>query len=143
MNTSLVPRFRRRSGGFTLIELLIVVSVVGVLAAIAIPTYDNSVRKSRRGQAKADIVEAAQSMERFYSVNGSYAGKTLKQIHGADQSPRTGPAQYSLSLVADARTFTITATPSTASGQSKDACGTLTLDHKGAKTAAKEEGCWN
>lgn len=143
MNARISHGARSRSGGFTLIELMIVVTVIGVIAAIAIPTYDSSVRKARRGQAKADLVEAAQMMERYYTLNRSYSGKTLKQIFGSEQSPRSGVAHYTLSLVSDAKSFTITATPSTATGQSKDQCETLTLDHKGAKTAAKSEGCWN
>ncbi|MDW7601742.1 prepilin-type N-terminal cleavage/methylation domain-containing protein, partial [Stenotrophomonas maltophilia] len=58
----------RLARGFTLIELMIVVAVVAILAAIAYPSYSEHVRKSRRAQAKADLVEYAQLAERFHTV---------------------------------------------------------------------------
>ena len=66
-----------RSGrvrGFTLIELMITVAIIAIIVAIAVPSYQDSVRKSRRGQVKADITELAQRAERFHSVNNSYVG---------------------------------------------------------------------
>jgi type IV pilus assembly protein PilE len=53
---------RQRVLGFTLIELMIVVAVVAVLAAIALPSYNDALRKSRRAQAKADLVEYLKSL---------------------------------------------------------------------------------
>lgn len=133
----------QRSAGFTLIELMIVVAVIGILVAIAVPTYQDSVRKSRRGQAQADLAEAAQAMERYYTVNGKYTGKTLKEIAGFDQSPRsTGTAYYSLSLQADTRSYTVTATPASGSDQSQDKCGTMSVDATGKKTAKSSDYCW-
>lgn len=132
-----------RSAGFTLIELMIVVAVIAILVAVAVPTYQDSVRKSRRGQAQADLVEASQAMERYYTVNGKYTGKTLKEIAGFDQSPRgNGTAYYSLSLQADTRSYTVTATPSSGSDQSQDKCGTMSVDATGKKTAKSTDYCW-
>jgi len=142
MNT-LQSRSARRNRGFTLIELMIVVTVLGILVGVAVPVYSDSVRKARRGQAKSDMVEAAQLMERRYTLNGKYDGKTLKQILGSDQSPRTGTAHYTLTMQSDAKSFTIRATPSTATGQNKDKCGEMTLNQIGTKTAASTDGCWD
>ncbi len=126
--------------GFTLIELMIVVAVVGILAAIAVPSYNDSVRKSRRAQAKADLVEYAQMAERSFTVNNSYAEFALPR----NQSPREpgADARYTLAMVNDATTFTITATPQ--GGQAQDRCGTLSINQAGAKTSsgAPLQDCW-
>ena len=57
--------------GFTLIELMIVIAVIAVLTALAYPAYQDQVRKSRRAQAKADLVEYAQGAERYFTANNS------------------------------------------------------------------------
>ncbi len=130
----------RTARGFTLIELMITVAVVAILAAIAIPSYSEYVLRSRRAQAKADLVEIAQQLERFHTVQNTYAGMTLPFT----QSPRDGTSRYTISLSgkATASAFTLQAVPAT--GQDKDKCGTLTLDQAGRKTptAAKVAGCW-
>jgi prepilin-type N-terminal cleavage/methylation domain-containing protein len=61
-----------KSAGFTLIELMITVALVGILAAIAVPSYQNYVRQSNRAVAKSLLYENAQFMERFYSQNNQY-----------------------------------------------------------------------
>ena len=58
--------------GFTLIEVMIVVAVIGILAAIAYPSYQESVTKTRRSAAQGCLVEMAQFMERFYTTNMRY-----------------------------------------------------------------------
>jgi len=58
--------------GFTLIELMIAVAIVGILAAIAYPSYIEHVRKTRRADAKAVVLELSQWMERFYTENSRY-----------------------------------------------------------------------
>jgi len=136
---STIPR-RTRSRGFTLIELMIVVAVVAILATIAMPSYQEHVRKSRRAQAKADLVELAQQLERHHTVQNTYAGLTLPFT----QSPRDGTARYTVSYVGTpgASTFTLQAVPG--DSQSADKCGTLTLDQAGRKTpaAATVADCW-
>lgn len=128
---------RRSERGFTLIELMVVVAVVGILVGIAVPSYQDSVRKSRRGQAKADLVEATQAMERYYTVRNTYIGATLPFT----QSPQTGQAHYNLRFEAapTSSTFTIRAEP--IGGQARDKCGSLSVDYSGRKLPV-DSTCW-
>ncbi|WP_313207763.1 type IV pilin protein [Stenotrophomonas sp.] len=136
-------RRARSIAGFTLIELMVVVAVIAILAAVALPSYAEHVRKARRGQAKADMVEYAQLAERFHTVNNSYAGFTLSGSSKTIQSPREGgTAQYSIVFDGTQSTFTIKATPQ--GGQAKDTCGEMTLNQANVKTpsASSKPGCW-
>lgn len=122
-----------RAAGFTLIELMVVVAVVAILAAIALPSYQDSVRKGRRGQAKADLVEVGQLAERYRTINSTYSGFALPA--GFDKSPRAGTAFYGIAVqvAADGRTYTATATPVAGSAQAADRCGALALLSTGAR----------
>ena len=132
----------RKQNGFTLIEIMIVVAVVAILAAIAYPSYQNQVRKSRMGQAQADMLEIAQFMERCFASNNSFQGCALP----FNQSPRTGTSYYTIALATPARTqFTLTAVPQAAGGQDQQICGTLTLNDQSQKTfsgSATAAQCW-
>ena len=136
---------RLGAAGFTLIELVIVVAVIAILAAVAIPNYQDSVRKSKRGQMKADLVELAQRAERFHTVNNAYTG-FWATVPATDRvSPRTGGvAAYSITEAEAANTFTLTATPE--GGQTNDSlCMTMTLNQAGAKTKSGSgalSDCW-
>ena len=143
-------RIQFKSSGFTLIELMIVVAIVAILAAIAYPSYQEQVRKSRRADAKAVLLEAAQWLERHYTVNNTYVVDFAADFPTAlKKSPKDGgPADgyYAITLATAANTFTLTATPQTTGGQDKDKCGGLTLAHTGAKgvlgTGATVAQCW-
>lgn len=117
--------------GFTLIELVITVAIVAILAAIAMPSYLEHMRKARRAQAKADLLEIAQLLERQYTASRTYVGFTLPFTG----SPRdaTGGAFYSIAFPADpaAASYQLTATPQ--GSQSSDRCGALTIDNVGRK----------
>lgn len=131
--------------GFTLIEIMVVVSIVGILVAIAVPSYQDSVRKSRRAQAKSDLVEVAQAMERYYNANGSsYIGANLATIWAA-QSPKQGTASYNLSFdgAVTSSTYKIQAAPVAGGGQLRDPCGTMSIDNVGRKTPTNPPECWN
>lgn len=137
-----------KAGGFTLIELMIVVAVVAVLAAIALPSYQDSVRKSRRAQAKADLVELAQRAERFHTVQNTYVGfwATVPTMPVNEQvSPRTGgTVAYAITEAEAVNTFTLTATPQ--GDQVNDTrCGTLSLNQTNTKTESGTgslSDCW-
>lgn len=133
---------QKRSAGFTLIELMIVVAIIGIIAAVAYPSYRNNVMATHRANAQADMMSLAQWMERKYlQQNYDYQGVTLPQT----RSPETGTKMYNISLKGlDKNEFTLEASP--VGSQTDDKCGTLTLEHTGAKEARKGgttvPGCW-
>jgi len=137
----------QRQAGFTLIELMIVVAIVGVIAAIAYPAYDDSVRKGRRAQAKADLVELAQRAERFHTLNNTYAGFWASVPQGDKRSPRTGDAYYLLERSSgdtDANAFTLSATP-TGTQTADSGCGILSINQAGVRTrsgSTELSRCW-
>ncbi len=71
------PRHMRVHAGFTLIELMIVVAIIGILAAIAYPSYQEQVQKSRRADCQGALTGLASAMERFFTVNTTYAGAAV------------------------------------------------------------------
>lgn len=121
----------RKQLGFTLIELMIVVAVVAVLVSIAIPSYHEAVRKGRRGQAKADLVDVAQQIERYRTVNNTYKGFTLANT----KSPATGATFYTLGIAVeeDGSGFEATASPVVGTSQTDDRCGVLTINQAGTR----------
>jgi len=154
MSTSL-NRIRTVSG-FTLIEVMIVVAIVGILAAIAYPSYQQHVRSSRRADAQAALSELAQVMERRFTENNGYdLGAAGVVDPPADnlpftQSPRDGTAVYNLTLAAvAANTYTLQAAPIAGGPQVGD--GNMQLAETGAKSwdrnddndyADADEDCW-
>jgi type IV pilus assembly protein PilE len=139
--------------GFTLIELMVTVAIVGILASIAIPSYQGSVMKSRRADAKGVLLGLANAMERHFTETNSYcdAGGTGGASTCGTGTNDTGtPSFYSIPTET-ANFYTVTISAATASSytlsaapigvQSSDACGTLTITQTGAKSATTT-GCW-
>lgn len=138
------PRFRQQA--FTLIELMITVAIVAILARIAYGSYTESVNRSKRSQAQTAILGAAQALERYYTKNNGYTGAAAGAVFPANV-PATGVANYTLSVVvADANTYTITATRSTSGSMMNDACGDFTYASSGSKGLASNTkavaDCW-
>lgn len=126
-----------KKNGFTLIELMIVVVILGILAAIAYPSYQEQVRQTRRANAQANLMELASYMERYYTENFTYVG-----TQGAlpfDQSPKTGTAYYNIAVnpAPTAVSYQLKASPQ--GDQNNDRCGELWIDQTG-KT--HPDGCW-
>jgi type IV pilus assembly protein PilE len=129
--------------GFTLIELMIVVAVIGLLAAIAFPSYQDSLRKGRRADAKAALLDLTQFTERYYTQNNTYSNITLPY----NQTPTNGSTKYyDLSFAsATQTTFTLQAAPISGTSQANDSCGTLSITEAGVKaaTGGTVSQCWN
>lgn len=134
-----------QSKGFSLVELMVAIAVIGILAAVALPSYQDNVRQSNRTVAKTILYENAQFMERFYTENTRYdvtPGGVAVALPFV-QSPRTGAIQYNITLQAVANaSFTLQAVP--AGSMAGDVCGTLTLTNTGVQGAGGTiANCWN
>jgi type IV pilus assembly protein PilE len=134
--------------GFTLIELLVTVAILGILAAIAIPSYREYIARANRAEAKSALLENAQFMERYFMSNGFYS--TAKNSGVAPNLPITslpqsgGAQTYGIAAAVANTTFTLTATAM--NSMAADDCGNFTLTHTGVKGASGALGaaeCWS
>lgn len=128
--------------GFTLIEVMIVLAIVGILSAIAYPSYQSHIVSTRRSTATGCLSEVAQQMERRFTASLSYNSTTTLPIANCT-TDLTG--FYALSFSTgepNASTYKIQAIPQGA--QTRDVCGTLTLDQKGVKGVGGStlKNCW-
>lgn len=140
-----------KARGFTLIELMIVVAIIGILATIAYPNYQEYVRRGQRAEAKSQLMAAAQFMERNFTMNNSYAGVGAAQLTaaGLQQSPRLpAAAAYNIgfAVATTATTYALQAVP--VGAMAGDRCGTITLNEtgqqgaNGATVGALVAECW-
>ena len=129
---------RRRQSGMTLIELMIAVVIVGILAAIAYPSYTRYVEQARRADAKAALFDAAQRLERCHTQFGAY--NNVACTRPPLDFPRASPdGHYMIDVVRDSMSFTLTATPQGV--QANSPCGTYSLDHEGTQLPLTDR-CW-
>lgn len=142
-------KMKSRQSGFTLIEILIVVAILGVLVAIALPAYQNSVIRSGRAEAKGELVQVASDQERYFSNFNTYITDALplNTPTVADRDRTTQNGLYVISVAACAggviaNCFLATATPQGA--QTGDTCTTLTLTNTGVRGATGDtvDECW-
>lgn len=143
---------RQRQGpdlqkGMSLIELMIVVSIIGILSAIAYPSYTQYVQRGNRAEARSILLETTQFLERNYTLANRYdqtsAGVAItSSTLPFQQSPKSGTAKYNVTVnFPDTETFTLSAAPTGV--MAGDACGTLTLTNTGTQGAGGSVAeCW-
>lgn len=135
--------------GFTLIEVMIVVAIVGILAAIAYPSYQEYIASSKRAEVQANLFELAQFMERAYTVNNSYPVVANDADSVAtlpfNESPRDGNNKvYDLVLRSTANSYTISAVRK--GNMANDPCGNFILTNTGVRNVVNatrdRDRCW-
>ena len=128
----------KRPYGFTLIELMIVVAIIGILAAIAYPSYTEYVLRSKRADAKAALLQVQLAQEKYRANHVTYG--TLAQI-GINSPSANGYYTIALSGTPTATTYTVTATPAFTDTK----CNVLGIDQAGVKTKTGTDSvanCW-
>ena len=139
----------RHQRGFTLIELMIVVAIIGILAAIALPQYTDYVTRSRRIDGQSTLLQVAQELERCYTQFSAYNNNSCSVVTAGAVS-QTSPEGFYLVTAStlSASAFTLTATPQGAQkAHDETNCKTLTLNHLGIQGATDgnddpTDECW-
>ncbi len=163
MSTVVSRGSHRHCSGFTLIELVIVIVIVGILTAVALPGYQESIRKGRRADAKAGLMDAVNRQERFMLDRSAYTRDMEDLGFGADPmiseeghylidvdevattalcSPTYGATDNTIS---SPPCYVLTATPVAGGAQADDAkCTSFAVDSTGVKTAtgSADSRCW-
>ena len=155
---SSTPNVNKNTKGFTLIELMIVVAIVGIIAAIALPAYGEYVKRARRAEARGILMEMAQWMERKLSTDDCYnlgSGPDCLNNVGTPpvlpttQSPKQGASIYTITVTTSTATSYILTATATAGGPMDNAtepCTIFTLRENGTRgqsgTGTSYKKCW-
>lgn len=147
---------RSRTAGFSMIELMVVVVITAILASIAVPAYNSSIRKSRRTEAKTAIMDLAAREERYFATQNVYTTDPAALAYGSGAWPISIGTYYSITSVssspASATTpggYVLQVQPSAGSTQLQDtACQTFQVDQTGKQSSLDNNSndssttCW-
>lgn len=147
---------RSPSAGFTLIELMVVIVITAILASIAVPAYTNSVRKSRRTEAKTALLDLAAREERYFATQNIYSSSPAALAYGSGATPVSVGTYYSITSIssspASATTpggYVLQVAPSAGSPQLQDSsCQLFQVDQTGKQSSQDGGGndssttCW-
>jgi type IV pilus assembly protein PilE len=132
---------KKSNSGFTLIELMIAIAVIGILIAIAWPSYQNYVIRSSRQAAQTELLQLANLQEKIYLNANSYTVNVTTAYNGRDDgglgktTGRTDDGKYNLTITPNAgptQTYLITATPVV--GSTQDGDGNITISSDGTRS---------
>lgn len=124
--------------GVTLMELMIVVAIVGILAAIGYPSYEEYGRRANRAEGRAYLLDSGARLERYYSDNNQYAA--LATV-GIPTTSENGRYSLGIALGANNQSFDLTAQPL---GWTDPRCGNLTYDNQGDQDSSiAADDCWS
>lgn len=122
----------QKNKGFTLIELMIVVAIIGVLAAIAYPSYTQYKIRVNRADVQSEMIQIAQRLQSYYVINHNYTNAVLDNNTLSKDYPTSGSV-YTVTLQPSAQTWTLTAEPKSTSMQAGN--GNIILNSQGQR-------CW-
>lgn len=144
-----VRRSIGRQRGVTLLELMAVISILAILASIALPTYRRYLIRSQRTEAKIALLQLQTAQEKFYMQNNAFTDNLTDASPaglGLAETTETGKYTIAVDLAEDGQTYDATATPAEGGGQADDAdCATFSINQRGTKDVTGPAGvqtCW-
>lgn len=137
-----------RQQGFSLVELVVAMGILGILTAVAIPSYLNYTRTSNRSDATRTMTVDAQALERCYSQSFTYVGCTGPTGIALGGTTPSAQGYYNVTIAAAASSYNITAQPIKSPQTGDTACAQFTLNNAGTQGATTSLGanntqaCW-